>query len=693
METTGILMSSEPRQPDNQLSQLAINTIRCLAIDAVEKAKSGHPGLPMGAAAMAYVLWTRFLKHNPRDPRWPNRDRFILSPGHGCMLLYSLLYLTGYEVSLDDLKQFRQWGSKTAGHPERQLIAGIETTTGPLGQGFATGVGMAIAEKYLAAHFNRLGCAIVDYNIYGICSDGDLMEGISSEAASLAGFHRLGNLIYLYDDNRVTIEGSIALAFHEDVGKRFEAYGWFVQHVADGNDLAAVSQAFSSAQNEAERPSLIIVRNHIGYGSPNKQDKSASHGAPLGEEEVKLTKRNLGWPLEPPFYVPLEVLSHYREAIPRGQKLQDEWVRRLEVYKRELPDLAAEWQRYVRGELPKDWASKIPVFKVDERPMATRQASGRVLNAIASSLPTLVGGSADLAPSTDTYIAGGGDFGPENYAGRNLHFGVREHGMAAIVNGMSLSGLIAYGGTFLVFSDYCRPSLRLAALMKAHSIFVLTHDSIFLGEDGPTHQPIEHLPALRAIPNLCVIRPADANETAVAWKVAIEHQDGPVALILTRQTLPVIDHTKYSPAEGLARGAYVLAEDPRQKAKAAVIASGSEVTLALAAYEALKGEGISIRVVSMPSWSLFERQSPAYQDYVLPRGIKSWLTLEAASPFGWERYVGRKGRIIGMRTFGASAPYQVLADKFGFTCANVVQQIKELLDSDKYVGTLGRDSG
>ncbi len=648
-------------------------------MDAVQKANSGHPGLPMGAAAMAYVLWTRILKHHPRKTRWPNRDRFILSAGHGCMLLYSLLHLTGYDLSLDDIKQFRQWGSKTPGHPEHLLVEGIETTTGPLGQGFANGVGMAIAQKYLAAYFNRPGQEIVDYKIYAIVSDGDLMEGVSAEAASVAGHLGLDNLIYLYDNNHITIEGDTKLAFSEDVGKRFEAYGWFVQNLQDGNDLAAVDRALRAAQAEEERPSLIVARTHIAYGSPNKQDTAEAHGSPLGEEEVNLTKRKLGWPLEPKFYIPEEALAQFRKTIDRGEKDEAQWQATLAAYRRAYPDLATEWDRYVRQELPGGWSAKLPTFRPADGPMATRQASGKALNAIAPSLPTLIGGSADLAPSTNTLLKGSGDFAKGNYGARNLHFGVREHSMAAIVNGMALSGLVPYGATFLIFSDYARPSIRLAALMEVHSIFVFTHDSVFLGEDGPTHEPIEHLPALRAIPNLTLIRPGDANETAVAWRVAIARRGGPVALVLTRQSLPVIDRNKYASAAGLERGAYVLADGRGKPLEFLVIASGSEVAVALEAYEKLTAEGVAARVVSMPSWDLFEKQPQAYKDEVLPPSVTKRLAIEAASPLGWERYVGHQGAVIGMRRFGASAPHKVLAEKFGFTAADVVKRAHELL--------------
>ena len=672
----------ERQEPDlgaTPLDQLCINTLRCLAMDAVQKANSGHPGMPMGAAAMAYVLWTRVLRYHPRKPDWPNRDRFVLSAGHGCMLLYGLLHLTGYELSLDDLRQFRQWGSKTPGHPEYDLSSGIETTTGPLGQGFSTGVGMAIAQKYLAAHFNRPGHELVDYTIYGIVSDGDLMEGVASETASLAGHLGLDNLIYLYDDNHISIEGSTDLAFTEDVRKRFEAYGWFVQEVADGNDLEAIDRALRAAQAEKERPSLIKVRTHIAYGSPNKQDSAEAHGAPLGEEEVKLTKQNLGWPVEPAFHIPDEALAHFRRAIAQGERAEAEWQKRLASYRQAFPQLAAEWDRYVRRELPEGWATRIPTFKPSDGPMATRRASGKVLNAIAPALPLLLGGSADLAPSNNTYLKGLGDFSRGNYGARNFHFGVREHAMGAILNGMALSGLLPYGGTFLIFSDYARPALRLAAMMGAHSIFIFTHDSIFLGEDGPTHQPVEHLPALRAIPNLSVIRPADANETAVAWRVAIERRNGPVALALTRQGLPVIDRSKYASAEGLTRGGYILADARRKAPEIILIASGSEVPVALEASEELTAEGIAARVVSLPSWDIFEQQSQEYRDEVLPPGVAARLAIEAAVPLGWERYVGTKGAVIGMTRFGASAPYKVLAEKFGFTAANVLRRARELL--------------
>jgi transketolase len=675
---TAVNSKNETRDT-TQLDQLCINTLRFLAVDAVQKANSGHPGLPMGAAPMAYVLWTRFLRYDPLKPHWPNRDRFVLSAGHGSMLLYSLLHLTGYNLPLSEIQQFRQWGSKTPGHPEYGLVDGIETTTGPLGQGFGNGVGMAIAQKYLAAHFNRPGHEIINYKIYAIVSDGDLMEGVASEAASLAGHLGLDNLIYFYDDNHISIEGSTHLAFTEDRGARFEAYGWFVQRLADGNDLEAIDAAIRAAQAERERPSIIMIRTHIGYGSPNKQDTAEAHGSALGEEEVKLTKLNLGWPLEPKFYIPEEALAHFRKAIGRGEKAEAEWQMRLADYRKTDSNLGAEFDRFVEGKLPEGWTAKLPTFSSSEKPMATRQASGKVLNAISPSLPTLLGGSADLAPSTDTLIKGEKDFSRGNYGSRNFHFGVREHGMGAVINGMALTGLIPYGATFFIFSDYLRPSLRLAALMGVHSIFVFTHDSIFLGEDGPTHQPIEHLAALRAIPHLSLIRPADANETVVAWRVAIEHREGPVALCLTRQALPIIDRSKYGGAEGLAKGAYVLADAQGKTAELILIASGSEVAPALEAHQKLTGEGVAARLVSMPSWDLFEKQPQSYRDEVLPPSVTARLAIEAAVPFGWERYVETKGDVIGINRFGASAPVKVLLEKFGFTPANIVQRAHKLL--------------
>ncbi len=664
------------RQMD--LDQLCINTLRTLAMDMVQRANSGHPGMPMGAADMAYVLWTRFLRHNPANPNWPDRDRFVLSAGHGSTLLYSLLHLTGYDLPLEELMSFRQWGSCTPGHPEYGCAPGVETTTGPLGQGFANGVGMAIAEAYLAARFNRPGHKIVDHYVYAIVSDGDLMEGIASEAASLAGHLRLGKLIYLYDDNRVTIEGSTDLAFTEDRGKRFEAYGWHVQRV-DGYDLEAIADAIRAAQRDP-RPSLIMARTHLAYGSPHKQNDAKAHGAPLGEEEVRLTKKRLGWPTEQPFLIPEEALAHFRQALERGRAWEAEWRARFEAYAAEYPDLAEEWRTAMAGELPPDWDASLPVFKPEDGPMSTRVASGKALNSIAPRLPTLIGGSADLAPSTKTYLEGLGDFGAEDRLGRNLHFGVREHAMGGILNGMALhGGVIPFGGTFLVFSDYMRPSIRLAAMMGLHVIYVFSHDSLWIGEDGPTHQPVEQLASLRAIPNLTVIRPADANETVVAWRVALEQRSGPVALILSRQSLPILDRSSLAPAEELVRGAYVLAEAEGGQPDLILIATGSEVHLALAARERLAERGVRARVVNMPSWELFDRQPESYRQAVLPPHVTARLAIEAGVSQGWHRYVGPAGDVMSIERFGASAPYKVLQEKFGFTAENVAKQALALL--------------
>jgi len=663
-----------------KLDELCINTIRMLAADSVEKANSGHPGMPMGAASMAYVLWTRFLRHNPRNPGWPDRDRFILSAGHGSMLLYALLHLTGYDLRLEELKNFRQWGSQTPGHPEYGLTPGVETTTGPLGQGLATGVGMAIAERYLAAHFNRPENEIVNHHIYGIVSDGDLMEGVSHEAASLAGHLRLGKLIYLYDDNHISIEGSTDLTFTENRAGRFVTYGWHVQKVADANNLEAMSQAILEAQKEAQRPSLIAVRTHIGYGSPNKQDTAGAHGEPLGAEEIKNTKENLGWPLEPNFLIPEEALQHFRLCIDKGQKLEDRWQEDFQTYQRNFPELAHEWQRWINGQLPQDWQKKIPNFAADEKGTATRVSSGTVLNALASQVPNLIGGSADLAPSNKTLINGEADYQPDDYRGRNLRFGVREHAMGSVLNGMALhGGLIPYGGTFLVFSDYMRPAIRLAALSRLKGIYIFTHDSIGLGEDGPTHQPIEHLAALRAIPNLTVIRPCDANETAQAWQVALQSQNGPVALVLTRQSVPTLDRKKFAPAEALHKGAYILSGTADKKPEMILLASGSEIEIALQASEKLADRGLAVRVVSMPSWELFEGQSEDYRRQVLPADIKARVAIEAGTPLGWHRYVGDQGQIVALDHFGASAPYKVLYEKFGLTCDRVVEKALALV--------------
>jgi len=669
---------------DTKLDELCINTIRMLSVDGVEKAKSGHPGMPMGAAAMAYVLWTRFLRHNPLNPNWPDRDRFVLSAGHGSMLLYSLLHLTGYELPLEEIKHFRQWNSKTPGHPEYGLTPGVETTTGPLGQGFANGVGMAIAERYLAAHFNRPGYEIVNHYTYGIVSDGDLMEGVSHEAASLAGHLGLGKLIYFYDDNHISIEGSTDLTFTENRTGRFVAYGWHVQRVTNGNNLKALEQALSEAQKETQRPSLIAVRTNIGYGSPNKQDTAKAHGEPLGEGEIKLTKENLGWPLEPNFLIPQEALKHFRSVIDKGKEFEDQWLAILRAYKQTYPELADEWQRWISSELPKGWLEEIPDFPADPKGLATRVSSGNVLNAVASKVTNLVGGSADLAPSNKTLIDGKADYQANHYEGRNFRFGVREHAMGSILNGMALhGGLIPYGGTFLVFSDYMRPAIRLAALSKLKVIYVFTHDSIGLGEDGPTHQPIEQLAALRAIPNLTVIRPCDANETAQAWRAALQHQNGPLALALTRQSIPTLDREKFASAEGLHHGAYILSEAEGDKPNIILIASGSEIEIVLKAAEMLKENNLAVRVVSMPSWELFEAQSEDYRRQVLPADIRAKIAVEAASPQGWERYVGEMGQIVALNHFGASAPYKVLYEQFGITAERIAEKAMALVEKLK----------
>ena len=666
------------------LDQLCINTIRMLSVDAVEKAQSGHPGLPMGAAALAYVLWTRFLRHNPANPNWPNRDRFILSAGHGSMLLYSLLHLTGYDLPLADIKNFRQWGSRAPGHPEHGLTPGVEATTGPLGQGFANGVGMAMAECFLAARFNRRGHILVDHYTYGFVSDGDLMEGISHEAASLAGHLRLGKLIYVYLNNRVTIEGSTQLAFTEDREERFRAYGWHVQRLEDSYDLEAISAVIEKAREETRRPSLINALAHIGYGSPNKQDLPSAHGEPLGAEEVRLTKQNLGWPLEPEFLIPEEALAHFRRALPEGQRLEEEWQGRLAAYGEAYPELARHWRHIVHRQSPAGWDEDVPVFEPDPKGVATRSASGTVLNAIAPRLPNLIGGSADLAPSTKTRLKGGGTFQPGDYGGRNISFGVREHAMAAALNGMALHrGVIPYGGTFLVFSDYMRPAIRLAAMMGLHVVYVFTHDSIGLGEDGPTHQPIEHLASLRAIPGLTVIRPADANECAEAWRVAVASSDGPVALILSRHKVPTLDRGKCAPAEGLRRGAYVLSDARDGKPDVILIATGSEVSIALEAAERLQREGVAARVVSMPSWELLERQPEDYRRQVLPPEVKARVSIEAGATLGWRRWVGERGRVLGIDHFGASAPYEVLYEKFGLTADHVAQEAIEAFEESR----------
>jgi len=663
--------------PGNGLDQLCINTIRMLAVDAVEKARSGHPGMPMEASDMGYILWTRFLKHNPANPKWPNRDRFVLSAGHGSMLLYALLHLTGYEVSLEDIRQFRQWNSITPGHPEYGHTPGVETTTGPLGQGFANGVGMAMAHEYLAQYFNRPRYPLVDYLIYGFVSDGDMMEGVSSESASIAGHLGLGRLIYVYLDNRITIEGSTELAFTEDVAKRFDAYGWHVQKI-DGYDHAQILSALSAAQEEVNKPSLIIARTHIGYGSPNKQDSASAHGEPLGSEEALLVRERFNWP-EALFHVPEEALAHFRTCLDRGRALEEEWIRLFDAYASEYPDLARSWKACHEGKWPEGWEADFPIFEPDQGSIATRSASGKVLEAIAPRLYALLGGSADLAPSTKTYVKGLGVIKVDP-CGRNIHFGIREHAMGGILNGIALSGaLVPYGATFLVFSDYMRPSIRLAALMKLPVIYVFTHDSIAVGEDGPTHQPVEQLAALRAIPNLTVVRPADANETVSAWQFALNRKEGPTALILTRQKVPIIDQDRFASPGGVLRGAYILAESPQNTPQALILASGSEVHVALAAYQKLAEEGIPVRVVSMPSWEVFEAQETAYREAVLPAKVMVRLAIEAAVPMGWERYIGDRGKVIGIERFGASAPGSVVLKRFGFTPETVVAAIKEML--------------
>jgi transketolase len=682
-----------------QLDQLAINTIRFLSVDAVQKADSGHPGLPLGAAPMAYVLWTRFLQHNPANPQWSNRDRFVLSAGHGSALLYSLLHLTGYDLPLEQIKQFRQWASLTPGHPERGLTPGVETTTGPLGQGFGNGVGMAISEAHLAARYNRPGFEIVDHFTYGLVSDGDLMEGVSSEAASLAGQLELGKLIYLFDNNHVTLSAGTNIACNEDHARRFAAYGWHTQLVENGNDVEAIDLALRAARSEARRPSLILVRTHLGFGSPNKQDTFEAHGSPLGVEEVKLTKRNLGWPVEPLFDIPTEALTHFREALPRGRQAESEWWQRFSRYAAIHPDLAREFQERMRGELPAGWDADIPVFPADPKGMKTRVASGKIMNAIAPKLPSLMGGSADLDPSTYTALEDAGDFesadraagdtqgscgGGWHYTGRNLHFGIREHAMGSILNGMAVyGGIIPYGATFLIFSDYMRPPMRLAAMMGQQVIYVFTHDSIALGEDGTTHQPVEQLANLRAVPRLIVIRPCDANETAYAWRFAIESRDRPVALILTRQDVPTLDRSLYASAAQLKRGAYVLAEASKGRPEVILIATGSEVSLIVEAQRELEKQNIETRVVSMPSWELFDAQAEEYRSSVFPPSIHTRLAVEAGATQGWHRFVGDHGDVIGLDHFGASAPASVLMREYGFTVENVRKRALALLEKNR----------
>jgi len=678
----------------SELDQLCINTLRFLSVDMVQNANSGHPGLPLGAAPMAYVLWMRRLNYNPHNPLWFNRDRFVLSAGHGSALLYSLLHLSGYDLSLDDIRRFRQWGSKAPGHPERGHTPGVETTTGPLGQGFGNAVGMAIAEAQLAARYNRSGHALIDHHTYALVSDGDLMEGVASEAASLAGHLKLGKLTCLYDDNSVTLAAGTDITFSEQRARRFEAYGWHTVSVADGNDLAAIDAALAAARAETARPSLILVRTHIGYGSP-EQDSFKAHGSPLGVDDVRKTKQTLGWPTEPDFLIPGAALAHFRAAVARGAQAEAAWNESLSAYTRAFPDMAEEFQHRLRDELPPGWDADIPVFGADVKGLSTRDASGIVMNAIAPRLPPLSGGSADLDPSTKTALKGLGDFNPPptkdadeqgsdgggwSYAGRNLHFGVREHGMGAIVNGLAAhGGFIPYGATFLIFSDYMRPSIRLAALMGLHVVHVFTHDSLAVGEDGPTHQPVEQLANLRAIPNLIVIRPGDANETAVAWRVAVETRDHPVMLVLTRQDLPTLDRSRYAAADGLRRGAYVLIDAPGGKPDLILIASGSEVGLIVAAAERLQQQGIAVRCVSMPSWELFEALPQAERDAVLPPSVGARLAVEMGVAQGWDRYIGTRGDMLVVETFGASAPGAVVLDKYGFTVDNVCMKAEALL--------------
>lgn len=667
------------------LEQLSINTIRFLSADAVQNANSGHPGMPMGAAAMAYTLWNGFLKHNPKDPGWFDRDRFVLSAGHGSMLLYSLLYLTGYDLPLDELKRFRKWGSKTPGHPERGHTPGVEVATGPLGQGFGNAVGMAIAEAWLGARYNRPGHRIIDHHTYGICSDGDLMEGISHEAASLAGHLRLGKLIFLYDQNYISLAGGTNLTFTEDVAKRFDAYGWHTQTVLEGNDTEDVAKAIAAARCEDRRPSIILVHTHIGYGSPKKQDNFAAHGNPLGEEELQAAKKALGWPSMDKFYLPEDAVNHFRKAIERGEQAEQEWRNRLEAYRKEFPNEAAEFEQVMSGKLPENWGADLPKWKPSDKPIATRVAGGEALNALAKRIPNIIGGSADLNPSTNTALKGMGDFQPREfagpgtlgavggdwgYAGRNIAFGVREHAMGAAVNGMAAhGGVLPFSATFLVFSDYMKPSVRLGALSKLKTFYVFTHDSIGVGEDGPTHEPVEQLAGLRAIPGLNVMRPADATETAEAWAIAIQH-GGPTLFALTRQNCPHLDRSRAKNPD-VSKGAYILSEADGGEAEVLLIGTGSEVALCMKAQEKLKGYSIKARVVSMPGWNLFEAQDDAYRESVLPRAVKKRVTVEAAARMGWHKWAGDEGTMIGIDHYGASAPGEEVMKNFGFTVEHV----------------------
>jgi len=671
-----------------QLDTLCINTIRTLAMDAVQQANSGHPGAPMGLAPVAYELWQEFLRYDPENPLWPNRDRFVLSAGHASMLLYATLHLAGVRavnkngevtrdlsVSLEQIKRFRQLDSRTPGHPESHITTGVETTTGPLGQGAGNSVGMAIAERWLAANYNRPGFEVFNYNVYGICGDGDLMEGVAGEAASLAGHLRLSNLCWIYDNNKVTLDGPAWWSFSEDVMTRFVGYGWNVTRVSDANDLPMLARAFHTFLEQQDKPTLIVVDSHIGYGSPHKQDSSEAHGEPLGEEEVRLTKKNYGWPEDAKFLVPEGVLEHFREGIGRrGRELRAQWEKKYADYSKQYPELAAQLDLMQRRKLPEGWDRNLPSFPADATGIATRESGGKVLNALAQNIPWLVGGSADLGNSNKTNLKfeGAGNFSPSSYGGRNLHFGVREHAMGAALNGMSVSRLLPFGGTFFNFSDYLRPTIRLAALMETPVIYVFTHDSIGLGEDGPTHQPIEQLASLRAVPNVTVLRPGDANEVVEAWKIAVANTHGPVLLVLSRQAMPTLDRTKYAPAAGVARGAYVLADAPGGKPDVILIGTGSELSLCVEASDRLKAEGINARVVSMPSWEIFEKQDRAYKEAVLPPAVTARVSVEMGATLGWERHVGLKGQMVGMHSFGASAPWKGLQKKFGFTAETVV---------------------
>ena len=667
-----------PSVSNGKLDQLCINTIRTLAMDAVQKANSGHPGTPMALAPVAYVLWDRFLRHSPTNPHWPNRDRFVLSNGHASMLLYSLLHLTGYDLPLEQLKNFRQWDSLCPGHPEYGLTAGVETTTGPLGQGVSNSVGMAIAERWLAAHYNQENNEIINYRTYAFCGDGDMMEGISSEAASLAGHLGLHKLVWVYDNNHITIEGNTSLAFSDDVAARFVAYHWNVQRVGDANNLEMLTQAFETAHQEIDRPSLIIVDSHIAYGAPHKQDTSGAHGEPLGEEEIRLTKESYGWPPDAHFLVPEEASAHMRKAIDRGKKWEADWNQQFQTYAMAYSDQAKNWNLMQNGKLPENWYRDIPSFPADAKGIASRDSSSKVLNAIAKHVPWLLGGAADLAPSTKTRMEDAGDFEKGSYSGRNFHFGIRENSMNAILNGMTLSKLRPFGSGFLIFSDYQRPATRLSALMELPVILIFTHDSIGVGEDGPTHQPVEQLVALRAIPQLLVIRPADANEVAEAWRFIMEQTHHPVALILSRQALPTFDRQKYAPASGLHKGGYILA-DSAGTPEIILISTGSEVQWCIGAYEKLTSEGVKVRVVSMPSFEIFERQTHDYRESVLPNSVRKRIAIEAGSSLGWRRFVGIDGAIIARRDFGASAPLKDLLKHFGFTVDHVVETARTLL--------------